>query len=110
MSYDGEFDQSRLDQLAAQYLTTSIEEGNVFFQSYSEDNRLDLARWRIEGAGHDVLKASGFKYHLHELLDILFIYRAQHNQLNASQCVVKICNRRLAIEWLQKNEFEVLWE
>lgn len=41
MSYDADFDQTRLDQLSKQYLVDSKAEGSVFFMSDSSDNRLD---------------------------------------------------------------------
>ncbi|MCZ4287042.1 hypothetical protein O4H29_19605 [Marinobacter salarius] len=46
MSYDANFDQARLDQLAEQHLTDSTAEGKVFFMSDSDENRLDHARWQ----------------------------------------------------------------
>ena len=111
MSYDVNFDQARLDQLAEQYLTNSKAGGRVFFLSDSDDNRLDHARWQLDDADHDALKSSGFKFHLMELLNTLLVntllvYRAQQNQPNASQGVVQICNDELIIEWLSKDEFE----
>ncbi len=106
MSYDVNFDQARLDQLAEQYLTNSKAGGQVFFLSDSDDNRLDHARWQLDDADHDALKSSGFKFHLMELLNTLLVYRAQQNQPNASQGVVQICNNELGIEWLSKDEFE----
>lgn len=110
MSYDVNFDQNRLDQLAEQYLSESTAEGRVFFLSDSEDNRLDHARWQLDDGEHDVLKGSGFKWHLLELLDSLLVYRARHGQPNASQGVVQIRKRKLTIAWLQKDEFEMLRE
>lgn len=111
MSYDVNFDQARLDQLAKQYLTKSTAEGRVFFLSDSDDNRLDHARWQLSSdADYEALKDSGFKFHLMELLDTLLVYRAQHRQPNASQGVVRICTSKLAIEWLHKSEFEALRE
>ncbi len=107
MSYDVNFDQARLDQLAEQYLTNRKVEGRVLFLSDSEDNRLDHARWQLDDADHDALKSSGFKFHLMELLNILLVYRAQQSQPNASQGVVQIRNNELTIEWLSKDEFEV---
>lgn len=108
MSYDASFDQARLNQLAEQYLTGSSAEGQVFFLSDSDDNRLDHARWLFEKADHDALKNSGFKTHLMELLDILLIYRAKHDKPNAGQGVVKIRGNDITIEWLPKSEFEEL--
>ena len=108
MSYDASFDQARLNQLAEQYLTGSSAEGQVFFLSDSDDNRLDHARWLFEKADHDALKNSGFKTHLMELLDTLLVYRAKHDKPNASQGVVKVCGSDLAIEWLPRSKFEEL--
>ncbi|WP_449288267.1 hypothetical protein [Marinobacter salarius] len=108
MSYDANFDQTRLDQLAEQYLADNRAEGEVFFLSDSDDNRLDHARWRFEEADHDSLKDSGFKMHLIELLDTLLVYRAKHDKPNASQGVVKIRGNDITIEWLPKSEFEEL--
>jgi hypothetical protein len=108
MSYDANFDQIRLDQLAKQYLPESTAEGRVFFRSDSDDNRLDHARWQLEDADHDVLKNSGFKMNLMELLDTLLVYRAEHSKPNAGQGVVKIVGNRLAIEWLPESKFSAL--
>jgi hypothetical protein len=46
--------------------------------------------------------------HLMELLDTLLVYRAKHDKPNASQGVVKVCGRDLAIEWLPRSKFEEL--
>jgi hypothetical protein len=110
MSYDVNFDQARLDQLAKHFLTESTAKGRVLFRSYDEENRLDHAKWRIEDADYDAMKISGFKHQLMELLDVLMIYRTQHKQPSLSQGVLDICNSKLAIEWSQTSEFEVLWE
>ena len=95
-------------QLAEQYLADNRAEGEVFFLSDSDDNRLDHARWRFEEADHDSLKDSGFKMQLMELLDTLLVYRAKHDKPNASQGVVKIRGNDITIEWLPKSEFEEL--
>ena len=108
MSYDANFDQTRLNHLAEQYLADNRAKGEVFFLSDSDDNRIDHARWRFEEADHDSLKDSGFKLHLMELLDILLVYRAEHNKPNASQGVVKVRGSDLAIEWLPRTKFEEL--
>ena len=108
MSYDANFDQTRLNQLAEQYLADNRAEGEVFFLSDSDDNRLDHARWQFEEADHDSLKDSGFKMHLMELLDSLLVYRAEHDKPNAGQGVVKIRGNDLAIEWLPRSKFEEL--
>ena len=108
MSYDANFDQTRLNQLAEQYLADNRAKGEVFFLSDSDDNRIDHARWRFEEADHDSLKDSGFKMHLMELLDTLLVYRAEHDKPNASQGVVKVRGSDLAIEWLPRSKFEEL--
>ncbi|MEL4381380.1 hypothetical protein [Shewanella algae] len=108
MSYDANFDQTRLNQLAEQYLADNRAEGEVFFLSDSDDNRLDHARWLFEEADHDALKNSGFKTHLMELLDTLLVYRAKYDKPNAGQGVVKIRGNDITIEWLPKSEFEEL--
>lgn len=108
MSYDSEFDQARLDQLADQYLADRNINGQVFFFSESEGNRLDNATWRFEDDDHKLLKASGFKIMLMELLDTLLIYRGRNNQPNASQGVVEISGDKMSIEWLPKETAEAL--
>lgn len=108
MSYDADFDQTRLDQLSKQYLVDSKAEGSVFFMSDSSDNRLDHARWQLEDADHDALKSCGFKMQLMELLDILLVYRTAHDQPNASQGVIRIQGNKLGIQWLPRSEFEEL--
>lgn len=104
MSYDPDFDQTRLDQLAGQFLEGSSAEGMVIFFSDSEDNRLDLSTWRIEEEDKARFKESGFKVYLLELLDSLLVYRARHNQPNASQGVIHINSGKLEIEWLSSKE------
>lgn len=108
MSYDSNFDQTRLEQLAEQYLSESTVEGQVFFLSDSDDNRLDHARWQFEQADYDAFNSSGFKLHLMELLDTLLVYRAQYDLPNASQGVVHIRGTNLAVEWLPRGKFEEL--
>ena len=108
MSFDANFDQDRLDQLAEQYLTDSKAEGRVFFMSDSDDNRLDHARWQFEEADHDALKNSGFKMRLMELLDTLMVYRAEHGKPNAGQGIVYVGGNDLAIGWLPRSKFKNL--
>ena len=109
MTYDARFDQTRLDMLAQQYLTENTSDGRVLFLSESEDNSLEQARWKLDDAAYSALSAAGFKLELMELLRILMIYRAQCSQPNASQGVVHIRKNELAIEWLPKSEFDVLF-
>jgi hypothetical protein len=109
-SHDENFDQTSLDRLATQYLTKNTTEGRVLFLSDSKDNRIDHARLQLADADHDVLKGSGFKLHLMELLDILLIYRAQHCQPDSSRGVVRLFSGQMSIEWLSKTEFEELYE
>ncbi len=105
MTYDPTFDQTRLDQLAAQCLATNTCEGKVIFLSDSEDNRLDVASWRFENEeGKARLMKSEFKRYLMELLDSLLIYRARHGQLNASQGVVSVCRNNMELRWLSRDE------
>jgi len=112
MSYDPDFDQTQLDQLdqlAVQCLANSSAQGKVIFLSDSDDNRLGVASFRLKG-DHDfeALKECGFKHYLMELLDSLLVYRAQHDQPNASQGVIHIDNNRLELEWLSREEAEEL--
>ena len=105
MTYDPTFDQTRLDQLAAQCLATNTCEGKIIFLSDSDDNRLDVASWRFEDEeGKARLMKSEFKPYLLELLDSLLIYRARHGQLNASQGVVRVCHDRMELRWVSRNE------
>jgi hypothetical protein len=108
MTYDTSFDQARLDQLAGQHLKNSNITGRVLFCSESEYNQIDYATWQFEDKDQTVLKGSGFKLHLMELLNILLVYRAQHNQLNTSQGVVNVDGDQLSIEWLPKSGAETL--
>lgn len=111
MSYDADFDQIRLDQLAAQCLANSSVQGKLIFLSDSEDNRLDVASFQLKN-DHDLdaLTECGFKHYLMELLDTLLMYRAQHNQPNSSQGVIYIDRNRLELEWLSREEAEKLRE
>lgn len=109
MTYDPAFDQTRLDQLAAQCLATNTCNGEVIFLSDSEDNRLDVASWRFEDGDEKYrLMKSKFKLYLMELLDSLLIYRARHGQPNASQGVVKVCRDRMELRWVSRDEAERL--
>lgn len=109
MPYDPNFDQFRLDQLAAQYLTSNAGEGKVIFLSDSEDNRLDVASWRFDDeAAKDKLMKSDFKIYLLNLLDTLAVYRAQHSQPNARQGVVHVCQDRMELQWVSREEAERL--
>lgn len=108
MTYDPDFDQIRLDQLAGQFLEGSSAEGMVIFFSDSDDNRLDVSTWRIDDEDNAKFKATGFKIYLLELLDTLLVYRAQHNQRNASQGVIYINKGKLEIEWVSKEKAERL--
>lgn len=107
MSYDSNFDAQRLSQLADQYLASNSAKGRVFFQSYSDDNRLDHARWQLDDTVYTNLNASGFKQLLMELLDNLMVYRAEHFQVNSDRGVVHIHGNKLAIEWLSAHQFDM---
>lgn len=106
MTYDANFDQNRLDQLANQHLKNSKATGKIMFFSESEDNRLDHASWQFTDDDYAAMKESDFKLHLMELLDILLIYRNQYTQPNSSQGVVHVHGNRLSIEWLTKEQAE----
>ncbi len=109
MPYDPSFDQSRIDQLAAQCLESNVGEGKVIFLSDSEDNRLDVASWRFEDEqAKDKLMKSDFKVYLMNLLDSLLVYRAQHGQPNATQGVVYVCQDRMELQWVSREEAERL--
>lgn len=110
MTYDANFDQARLDQLAKQHLANSSAIGKVLFFSDSEDNRLDYATWQFEENDYAAMIESGFKLHLMELLDTLLVYRAQNAQPNASQGVVHVQGNQLSIEWLIRTKVEALRE
>lgn len=109
MTYDPTFDQTRLDQLAAQCLATNTCEGKIIFLSDSEDNRLDVASWRFEDEEEQArLMKSEFKLYVMGLLDSLLIYRARHGQPNASQGVVSVCRDKMELRWLSRDEAERL--
>lgn len=108
MSYDPDFDRARLEQLAEQYLRDSTITGRVLFFSESEGNRFDYGSLQFSDSDYENLKESGFKAHLMELLDILLIYRAQHEQPNASQGVVYVNGDKISIEWLPKASVDAL--
>ncbi len=109
MNYDTTFDQTRLNQLASQHLGNSELAGRVLFFASPDDNRLDLATWQIESdEDHEAVTGSDFKFELMELLDTLLVYRAQHDQPNASQGVVYIDGPSLSIECLPKDEVEAM--
>jgi hypothetical protein len=108
MTYDPNFDQFRLDQLASQFLSGSSVQGKVIFFSDSDDNRLDVSTWRLDDEDYAEFKKSGFRTYLMELLDSLLVYRARHNQPNASQGVVHIDRGHLHLKWVSKEQVESL--
>ncbi len=103
MGYDSGFDQRRLDQLASTYLSDSLAVGDVVFFA-DDDGRLGKATWCLDEGHYESLNDSGFKYHLMELLDSLLFYRAQHEQPNATQGVVKLNKEKLRMEWVTLEE------
>ncbi|NWN89937.1 hypothetical protein HLV39_00310 [Marinobacter adhaerens] len=108
MTYDANFDQARLDQLAGQYLRNSDVVGRVLFFSESEDNRFDYGAYQLSDSDYEAIKASGFKMHLLELIDTLLVYRSQHNQPNASQGAIHLNGEKISIEWLPKETAEAM--
>lgn len=109
MSYDESFDQMRLDQLANQHLGNVNMIGRILFFSDTDEHRLDLATWQFDNdEGYETVKGSVFKLHMMDLLETLLIYRAQHDQPNASQGVVHVDGNQLSIEWLPKESVEAL--
>lgn len=109
MTYDDSFDQARLDQLAEQHLGSINMTGRILFFGDDDENRLDLATWQFDNdEDYEVVKGSDFKLHMMELLDTLLVYRAQHDQPNASQGVVRVNGNQLSIEWPPKEAVEAL--
>lgn len=108
MPYDSDFDTQRLTQLSDQYLVDHPVSGSVLFQSSSDDNRLDHARWQFNDTDYKQLADSGFKQHLMELLDTLMIYRAEHHQPHSTRGLVNIQNGVITLEWLSESQFEQL--
>ncbi len=109
MTYDINFDQARLDQLAQQHLDNISMNGRILFFGDADENRLDLATWQFDNDDdYEVIKGSDFKLHMMELLDTLLAYRAQHEQPNAGQGVVHIKGNLLSIEWLPQGDVETL--
>lgn len=110
MTYDDSFTQARLDQLADQHLGNINMTGRILFFGDADDaNRLDHATWQFDNdEDYEVLKGSNFKLYMMELLEVLLIYRAQHDQPNASQGIVHVKGNQLSIEWLPKESVETL--
>ena len=109
MTYDSNFDQTRLEQLAQQHLGGTNISGRILFFGDPEENRLDLATWQLDNdEDYESIKGSDFKLHMMELLDTLLTYRAQHGQPNASQGVVHVNGQALSIEWLPTPEVEAM--
>ncbi|XKE44215.1 hypothetical protein LG302_12585 [Halomonas organivorans] len=109
MGYDSGFDQRRLDQLASTYLSDSLAVGDVVFFA-DDDGRLGKATWCLDKGHYKSLNDSGFKYHLMELLDSFLVYRAQYEQPNATQGVVKLNKEKLRMEWITPEEASRLAE
>lgn len=109
MTYDSNFDQARLDQLAEQHRGSININGQILFFADNDENRLDVATWQLDGdEDYEAIKGSDFKLHMMELLDTLLTYRAQNNQPNASQGVVHWDGNQLSIQWLPKESVEAL--
>jgi hypothetical protein len=109
MTYDQNFDQARLDQLAQQHLGSISVTGRILFFGDALENRLDLATWQFDNdEDYDAIKGSDFKLHMMGLLDTLLTYRAQHDQPNAGQGVVYVSDKQLFIEWLPRGSVEAL--
>lgn len=107
MNFDDSFDQTRLDQLAEQYLNNSSVTGRIPFYSDPEDDYVGLATWQLDkDEYYDSVKDSGFKFHMMELLHNLLAYRVQHGQPNARQGVVHINGDKLTIDWLPKQQVD----
>ncbi|MCE0734609.1 hypothetical protein LWH48_17775 [Halomonas sp. G15] len=103
MSYDPDFDQYRLDQLASTHLSDRLAIGDIAFFA-DDDGRLGKATWRLNDNAYKTLNDSGFKHYLMELLDSLIIYRKQHNKPNSSQGIIYVNGRKLNIEWVTPEE------
>ncbi len=109
MTYDHNFDQARLEQLAEQHLGNIDMTGRILFWGEDEGNRLDYATWQFDNdEDYAAVKGSDFKLQMMELLDTLLIYRAQYEQPNASQGVVHVNGKQLSIEWLPRESVETL--
>jgi len=107
MSFDDSFEQTRLDQLAGQFLNNSSITGRILFFSDPEDDYVGLATWQLDkDEDYDAVKDSGFKLYMMELLHNLLAYRVQHEQPNARQGVVHINGDKLTIEWLPKQQVD----
>jgi len=111
MTYDDHFDEARLNQLARQHLGNVNIAGRILFFSDSDDNRLDLTTWQFDNdEDYETVKGSDFKLQIMELIDTLLVYRAQHNQPNASQGVIHMDGAQLSVEWLPRASVEALRE
>lgn len=107
MSFDDSFDQTRLDHLSGQFLNNSSVTARILFFSDPEDDYVGLATWQFDkDEYYDIVKNSGFKFYMMELLHNLLAYRVQHGKPNARQGVVHINGDKLTIEWLPKHQVD----
>ncbi len=99
LTYDNEFEQTRLTMLAEQHPSIVRSRGEVVF-SADEENRLSGASWTLEDEIFDQVIESGFKLHLMELLDAFIAYREQCNEFPRKKGMVRFRDGVITIEWV----------
>lgn len=100
MSFDPEFERTRLAMLAQQHGEIVQVKGEVVFRAEDDEDRLSGTSWTLEDDIFDQVTESGFKLHLIELLDNFIQYRGQCNELPKKDGVVRFGCGSLNIEWL----------
>jgi hypothetical protein len=106
MNPDQSFAQNRLLQLAEQLLKETTITGDLVFFVDEDEGRIGGATWRFEDGDQTLLKDSGFKFMLMELLDSLILRRASEESTDSLNGVVHLEQSSPSIQWLTAEEAE----
>lgn len=107
MNHEQSFAQYRLTQLTDQLLSETSISGDIVFLADEDEGRISGATWRFEEADQAVLKESGFKFLLMELLDILIQFRLSQGYSETLNGIVHLDNSSPEIEWLTGDEAQM---
>jgi hypothetical protein len=106
MNPEQSFAQNRLLQLAEQLLKETSITGDLVFFADEDEGGISGATWRFEDEGHTLLKDSGFKFMLMELLDSLVLRRASEESTDTLNGVIHLEKSSPSIQWLTADEAE----
>jgi hypothetical protein len=106
MNPEQSFAQNRLLQLAEQLLKETSITGDLVFFADEDEGGISGATWRFEDGDHTLLKDSGFKCMLMELLDSLIHHRASEKSTDTLNGVIHLEKSSPSIQWLTADEAE----